>query len=249
MKKYLYITAITLPFAAGSAWAQDTTTPPADPAPTEQMDSESPDSATGMSTDQAPAEDMTEDMEAEGEMDAEGDMDAEGTDMTGDAPATGEMASDAPADAVPSEGGAENADAVVSQQDSAEMLGDWLLSTGVISPEGETIGSIKDFIITEEGQITGVILGVGGFLGIGEKDIAVDYSQLDIQYDGDAIELAMTREQAEEAPEYQYREKETPPSAQPAGDAMGTGGTGSGMGTGTGTGTGSGMTGGAPATE
>ena len=213
MKKYLYISVIALPFAAGPLWAQDTTLTPPDQAPAEQMESDAPDTGADVPS-AAPS------------------ADAPAAEMDGSA--TMEDANDeAAAPAAPS-------DAVVSQQDSAEMLGDWLLSTSVTSPDGETIGSIKDFIITEDGQITAVILGVGGFLGMGEKDIAVDYSELDIQYDGDAIQLAMTREEADAAPEYQYREKQTPPPQ--TGDAMGATGTemnngteGTGMGTGTAT--------------
>lgn len=194
MKKYLYITAIALPIVTGSAWAQETTIQPTDQAPAEQTEGETPD-----------------------------------VEMAGDTPAAGDMATEsAPAEGMATESADSEttvppSEAVVPQQDSAEMLGDWLLSTSVTSPDGQTIGSIKDFIITQDGQITAVILGVGGFLGIGEKDIAVDYSQLDIQYDGNAIQLAMTREEADAAPEYQYREKETPPPA--TGDAMGATGT------------------------
>ncbi|WP_417743816.1 PRC-barrel domain-containing protein [Salipiger sp.] len=194
MKKYFYITAIALPIVTGSAWAQETTIQPTDQAPVEQTEGETPDAG-----------------------------------MAGDAPAAGDMATEsAPVEGIAAESSDSEttvapSDAVVPQQDSAEMLGDWLLSTSVTSPDGATIGSIKDFIITEDGQITAVILGVGGFLGIGEKDIAVDYSQLDIQYDGNAIQLAMTREEADAAPEYQYRDKETPPPA--TGDAMGATGT------------------------
>ncbi|NDW02731.1 PRC-barrel domain-containing protein [Salipiger sp. PrR002] len=194
MKKYFYITAIALPIVTGSAWAQETTIQPTDQAPVEQTEGETPDAG-----------------------------------MAGDAPAAGDMATEsAPVEGIAAESSDSEttvapSDAVVPQQDSAEMLGDWLLSTSVTSPDGVTIGSIKDFIITEDGQITAVILGVGGFLGIGEKDIAVDYSQLDIQYDGNAIQLAMTREEADAAPEYQYRDKETPPPA--TGDAMGATGT------------------------
>ena len=194
MKKYLYITAIALPIVTGSAWAQETTIQPTDQAPAEQTEGETPD------------------VEMEGDTPAAGDM------ATESAPAEG-MATES----ADSETTVPPSEAVVPQQDSAEMLGDWLLSTSVTSPDGQTIGSIKDFIITQDGQITAVILGVGGFLGIGEKDIAVDYSQLDIQYDGNAIQLAMTREEADAAPEYQYRDKETPPPA--TGDAMGATGT------------------------
>ena len=231
MKKYLYISVVALPLAAGPLWAQDTTLTPPDQAPAEQMESDAPDTGADVPSAAPSAEAPAAEMDDNATME---ETDRSATMEGMDGSATMEDASDeAAAPAAPS-------DAVVSQQDSAEMLGDWLLSTSVTSPDGETIGSIKDFIITEDGQITAVILGVGGFLGMGEKDIAVDYSELDIQYDGDAIQLAMTREEADAAPEYQYREKQTPPPQ--TGDAMGATGTemnngteGTGMGTGTAT--------------
>ncbi|SDF87992.1 PRC-barrel domain-containing protein [Alloyangia pacifica] len=220
MKKYLYITAITLPFVTGPVWGQEATMSPTDEAPAEQMEGQAPEAGADMNA-QAPGADTsapgsTDTAPAEG-MAGETQMDA--------APADGMQAETSDGDAA-----APTSDAVVPQQDSAEMLGDWLLSTSVTSPDGETIGSIKDFIITGEGQITAVILGVGGFLGMGEKDIAVDYDELDIQYDGNAIQLEMTRDEADAAPEYQYRDKQTPPPA--TGDAMGATGTDMNSGTG-----------------
>ncbi|SDW38485.1 PRC-barrel domain-containing protein [Celeribacter indicus] len=238
MKKYLYITAFTLPIVAGPVWAQDETTPDETaPAPTEQMEDQTPGGDTGTTPDAPDAGTTTPD---DGTMtpDAGTTTPDDGTTAPDDGTT---LDSDPSAAEAPAEDGAPAAasGAVVPQQESAEILGDWILSTSVTSPDGETIGSIKDIIITEDGQITGVILGVGGFLGIGQKDIAVDYSELDIQYDGDAIELAMTREEAEAAPEYQYREKETAPA--PVDDTMGTGGMDSGMGAGTGMGGDTGM--------
>ncbi|MHA6325883.1 PRC-barrel domain-containing protein [Roseivivax sp. CAU 1753] len=51
-----------------------------------------------------------------------------------------------------------------------------------IEADGETewddIGEINDIILTRDGQVSSVIVGVGGFLSIGEKDVAVDMSQI-----------------------------------------------------------------------
>lgn len=44
--------------------------------------------------------------------------------------------------------------------------------------EWEDIGEINDVIVGWNGEIQGVILGVGGFLGLGEKNVAVDMSSL-----------------------------------------------------------------------
>ena len=85
------------------------------------------------------------------------------------------------------------------------------------------------------------IVSVGGFLGFGGKQITVDWSELDINYDGNEITLEITRDGAEQAPEYSFRGRESPPAPE---RATGTGGTETGTGGTGGTGTGTGGTGG-----
>ncbi len=46
---------------------------------------------------------------------------------------------------------------------------------------GEILGDIEDIIIDEQGQVVAVIIGVGGFLGIGEKGIGVRYTDLQFE--------------------------------------------------------------------
>ena len=43
----------------------------------------------------------------------------------------------------------------------------------------ERIGEINDLVINEAGDVAAVIVGVGGFLGVGEKNVAVDYAELE----------------------------------------------------------------------
>jgi hypothetical protein len=40
------------------------------------------------------------------------------------------------------------------------------------------IGGVDDILIDKEGRVTAVIIGVGGFLGMGEKDVAVPFSSV-----------------------------------------------------------------------
>lgn len=44
--------------------------------------------------------------------------------------------------------------------------------------EWDDIGEINEIVISPDGQVAAVIVGVGGFLGMGEKDIALDISQI-----------------------------------------------------------------------
>lgn len=45
----------------------------------------------------------------------------------------------------------------------------------VYDPGKTVIGKIDDIVISDSGQITAFIVGVGGFLGMGEKDVAVPF--------------------------------------------------------------------------
>lgn len=127
-------------------------------------------------------------------------------------------------------------------QANDEVRSDWVLGSTVRSPDDEVIGTINGILIdADDGNVTAVVIDVGGFLGFGAKPIAVDWDELDLQYDASLVQLDLTREQAEDAAEFSFREQETPPPPEaPAGTGTGTGGTGDGMGGG-GTGTGDGM--------
>jgi Bacterial protein of unknown function (DUF937)/PRC-barrel domain len=46
---------------------------------------------------------------------------------------------------------------------------------------GERIGSIKDLLVAPDGRIAAAVIGVGGFLGIGEKDVAVPLTTLQLE--------------------------------------------------------------------
>jgi sporulation protein YlmC with PRC-barrel domain len=57
---------------------------------------------------------------------------------------------------------------------------DRLLGAKVVNKSGETVGTIDDLIVTQGGQIEGVVMGVGGVLGVGAKQIGVRLSALKI---------------------------------------------------------------------
>ena len=80
-----------------------------------------------------------------------------------------------------------------------------------IRADGETewddIGEINDILLTRDGNVQSVIVGVGGFLGLGEKDVAIDMSQLKFvaeEGEDDDFFLVVSASAAgvKEAPEY-----------------------------------------------
>nr|CAD6438802.1 photosystem reaction center subunit H [Rhizobium sp. Q54] len=50
----------------------------------------------------------------------------------------------------------------------------------VYGAEGESIGEINDVLVSQDGSVNAVIIGVGGFLGIGEKNVAIDMGALEL---------------------------------------------------------------------
>lgn len=56
-----------------------------------------------------------------------------------------------------------------------------LIGAKVVNSANQTIGTIDDLIVSSTHQIEGVILGVGGFLGVGERKIGVRIGALKIE--------------------------------------------------------------------
>jgi hypothetical protein len=53
-----------------------------------------------------------------------------------------------------------------------------LISLNVYNNQNEKIGDIKELMVDKSGSIASVVIGVGGFLGMGERDVAVKFSDL-----------------------------------------------------------------------
>ncbi len=69
-----------------------------------------------------------------------------------------------------------------SQQINASSTGKWqasqLIRLNVYNNNNEKIGDIKELMMDKDGKIDQAVIGVGGFLGIGERDVAVKFSDL-----------------------------------------------------------------------
>ncbi|MFA5949055.1 MAG: PRC-barrel domain-containing protein [Hyphomicrobium sp.] len=68
--------------------------------------------------------------------------------------------------------------AFVAQEGPTDWLAGIFIGEVVHNTAGETVGNINDIVIDRQGHIIAVVLGVGGFLGIGEKDVGISYASL-----------------------------------------------------------------------
>jgi hypothetical protein len=85
--------------------------------------------------------------------------------------------------------------------DNQEIQG--VLGKSVRSSAGEDMGRIVDVLINLAGQVRGVVIDFGGFLGVGSRKVAVDWSMLRFPSDKpDQITVELTRDQVRLAPEY-----------------------------------------------
>ncbi len=74
------------------------------------------------------------------------------------------------------------APAALKEAPTQEAADQWraskLAGVAVYGPDNKKVGSITDVLMTQEGKAEYVVVGVGGFLGIGEKDVAIPYDQV-----------------------------------------------------------------------
>jgi hypothetical protein len=85
-----------------------------------------------------------------------------------------------------------------------------LLNESILNQANESIGDINDVILDNSGKVAAVVVGVGGFLGMGEKDVALSFDQLTFVTDNDGdltVTTNATKESLQAAPEYQSPDK------------------------------------------
>jgi sporulation protein YlmC with PRC-barrel domain len=85
---------------------------------------------------------------------------------------------------------AKQTDAGTTQTASAAGVwqGSKLVSMNVYNAQDEKIGTIKDLMVSKNGGIDTVVIGVGGFLGVGERDVAVKFS--DMKWSNEPVKTA-----------------------------------------------------------
>jgi sporulation protein YlmC with PRC-barrel domain len=81
-----------------------------------------------------------------------------------------------------------------------------MMDMDIINMKSEDIGSIVDFALSEDGKVEYAIVLVGGVMGLGGKKVAVPFNQLKVRQNDGKIGLDATKEQLEQAKEFQYEQ-------------------------------------------
>jgi sporulation protein YlmC with PRC-barrel domain len=100
---------------------------------------------------------------------------------------------------------AAEAEKFIGQQAQEELLASELIGATVYDSADENLGSISDVVLAKEGGVEAVVIGVGGFLGIGAKNVAVSFDQIEQSTDAEGnlkLILNASKEELDAAPQY-----------------------------------------------
>jgi hypothetical protein len=86
-------------------------------------------------------------------------------------------------------------------QNQVAAMGSSLVGMELHGSDESSIGDIEEVVAGPDGQVTSVLIDVGGFLGIGSKRVAIDVNSLEMRGDR-LVVIDMTEEQVEELPEH-----------------------------------------------
>ncbi len=99
-----------------------------------------------------------------------------------------------------------------------EMTVGDLLGKSVYEPNGDSIGDI-DYVLGNNGSAN-VVIGIGGFLGLGEYTVAVPLDDLTFNADEQTVQLDTTKEALKELPEFDESDAESLPDETQLGTLM-----------------------------
>jgi sporulation protein YlmC with PRC-barrel domain len=142
--------------------------------------------------------------------------------QTTPAPSTTPPTAAAPSSTAPSTSAITTAPAgkaqFVTKQTSDQHLASKFKGTDVVGTDDAKIGDVSDLLFDKDHKIVALIVGVGGFLGIGAKDVAVDPASFQAVPGKDAndmkLRLSMTKDELKAAPAFEPYTPPRPVSSQ-----------------------------------
>jgi len=81
-----------------------------------------------------------------------------------------------------------------------------ILRQSVYNEQSQKVGTIDDLIIAPDTSVSFVIVGAGGFVGVGKHDMAIPVNQLK-QQDGKFVLSGATKEAIKALPKFEYSKK------------------------------------------
>lgn len=130
------------------------------------------------------------------------------TPMTGEQPADAmKKPMDQAATAAPTSGSG-----YLTEQGADQIAASTYIGQSVYNSADESIGEINDVIFTKDGSVEAAVIGVGGFLGIGEKNVAVPLDTITVAEVPNSEDLKLTTAETADtlkaAPEFKTKSQQ-----------------------------------------
>ncbi|MDB4990483.1 MAG: PRC-barrel domain protein [Myxococcaceae bacterium] len=85
-----------------------------------------------------------------------------------------------------------------------------LINAPLYNDQGQKVGKIGDLVVTADGKVTAAIVDVGGFLGVGKRQVAIALQRIVSVKDKLTLSGA-TKENLQKLPEFQYNKPTVAP--------------------------------------
>jgi len=81
----------------------------------------------------------------------------------------------------------------------------------IYDPQNNRIGDVDDVLVTQDGRVSALVVGVGGFLGIGEKHVVVPFNAVKVASKDNKVTLVMnsSKDELKAAPGFKYDRSKT----------------------------------------
>jgi len=92
-----------------------------------------------------------------------------------------------------------------------EMRASKLIGATVVNAANETVGDVNEIVLTKDGKVAAIVLGVGGFLGMGEREVAVNFDSVRMNRDKNnntVLTVNATKESLKDAPAWRWDESQ-----------------------------------------
>lgn len=100
----------------------------------------------------------------------------------------------------------------LTEQGADQISANTYIGQPVYNSADESIGEINDVIFTSDGSVEAAVIGVGGFLGIGEKNVAVPLDTINVAAVPDSTDIKLTTQETADtlkaAPEFRTKSQQ-----------------------------------------
>lgn len=86
-----------------------------------------------------------------------------------------------------------------------QLLASELVGAAIYNPAGDNLGDVNDVVLASDGSPYALVVGVGGFLGLGEKNVGISFAAVKTSLDANGklrLTFDTTKEELDAAPAF-----------------------------------------------